>query len=129
VVFDIAKFRVNFPEFNSAEQYSNETITFWGGLGELLVRSSIWKDAWNQGMSLYVAHQLVLAHQNTQAAAVGGSPGQQGGIANSKTVGSVTVSYDSTTSNETDAGFWNLTTYGKQFFRLTQIFGAGCIQL
>ncbi len=76
-----------------------------------------------------MAHELVLAAQNAKAAQVGGSPGQQGGIANSKTVGSVTVSYDASTSTEKDAGYWNLTTYGKQFIRLARIFGAGAIQL
>lgn len=129
MAFEIQPFRVNFPEFNSAEKYPTPTIEFWAGLGELLVRSSIWGNAWNQGMSLYVAHQLVLAQQNQQAASLGGTPGQQGGIANNKTVGSATIGYDATTATEKDAGFWNLTNYGKQFIRLARIFGTRPIQL
>lgn len=129
MAFDVGAFRANFPEFNNKETYSDATIGFWAGLGELLVRPSIWVNAWNQGMSLYVAHQLVLARQNEQAASLGGSPGQQGGIANTKTVGGATIGFDATTATEKDAGFWNLTTYGKQFIRLARIFGAGAIQL
>lgn len=81
------------------------------------------------GMSLYIAHELTLSAQNQKAASVGGSPGQQGGVATSKTVGSVSVQFDAQTTTEKDAGWWNLTTYGKQFIRLARIFGAGAIQI
>lgn len=127
--FVIGKFRANFPEFVDTTKYPDSMIQFWAELAEIQVRQSIWKNAWVKGVSLYVAHEITLATQNIKANAVGGSPGQQGGIANSKTVGSATVSYDSQTSSEKDAGFWNLTIYGKQFYRLAQVFGAGGIQL
>lgn len=127
--FDIEKFRVNFPEFNNAEKYPTTLIQFWTDLAVLQVRECIWKRAWNNGVSLYVAHELVLATQNEQASRLGGSPGQQGGIANTKTVGSATIGFDTATSTEKDGGYWNLTTYGKQFLRLARIFGAGAIQL
>jgi hypothetical protein len=93
------------------------------------VLQTIWKNAWLHGVSLYVAHELVLANQNIKAASVGGSPGQSAGVATSKTVGTATVSYDATSISEKDAGFWNLTNYGKQFYRLVKIFGARPIQL
>lgn len=104
-------------------------VNFWVTLATQQVDVCVWKDSWTAGVSLYVAHELVLARQNVQAAGVGGSPGQQGGIASSKQVGSVNVQYDPQTSTERDAGYWNLTTYGKQFIRLARIFGAGCVQL
>lgn len=129
MAFDISVFRKNFPEFNSTEKYPTAMITFWAELAEMQVLASIWKNAVVKGQSLYVAHELVLASQSQKAAQVGGSPGQQGGIANTKTVGSATVGFDSATSSEKDAGYWNLTTYGKQFIRLARIFGAGAIQL
>lgn len=127
--FDIAAFRANFPEFKDATKYPNTQITFWSGVAAKQVLESVWDDQWNVGVSLYTAHELVLSAQNEQASRFGGSPGQQGGIANNKTVGSTTVSYDSQSSTEKDAGYWNLTTYGKQFIRLVRIFGAGAIQL
>lgn len=127
--FDNGVFRTNFPEFASTTSYPDSMIDFWAGLAELQVRQSIWKNAWVQGVSLYVAHELVIASQNLKSSKVGGAPGQSGGIANTKTVGSVTVGYDANTTTEKDAGYWNLTNYGKQFIRLARIFGAGAIQL
>lgn len=101
----------------------------WSAFATAQVNPNAWGTQVNLGISLYTAHECVLAAQNVTASQVGGSPGQQGGIAQTKTVGSVTVGFDAQTSNEKDAAYWNLTTYGKQFIRLCRIFGAGCIQL
>ena len=67
------------------------------------------------GRYLLVAHQLTInGLSGKEASAVGGV---SGAIA-SKTVGSVSVSYDTGGSNETDAGFYNATIYGKQYYAL-----------
>jgi uncharacterized protein DUF4054 len=129
LTFDVAAFRKAFPEFNNTELYSGPMVDFWVGFIGLQLDPCIWKRSWNVGMSLYLAHELTLAGQNGQSAKVGGTPGIQGGVATSKTVGSVTVQYDAQTMSEKDAGYWNLTTYGKQFIRLVRIYGAGCRQL
>ncbi len=126
---DIPKFRTEFPEFKDSSVYTTPEIQFWADLAELQVLESVWKRARATGVKLYVAHEITLSAQNQKAAAVGGVPGTMGGIPNTKTVGSVTVGYDSTATSEKDAGWWNLTNYGKQFIRLARIFGAGCIQL
>lgn len=126
---DIATFRDNFPEFADIAAYPDAQVTFWSTIAERMVVENVWCDMYDFGVQLYTAHELVLARQNAQTAAVGGLPGQGGGIASSKTVGSVSVNYDPNTTTEKDAGWWNLTNYGKQFFRLMNIFGAGCIQL
>ena len=126
---DIAQFRVDFPEFANTTNYPNAQITFWASVAEKMVIEDIWDDMYEAGVNLYVAHELVLARQNAMIAANGGLPGQGSGIAANKTVGSVTVGYELTHNSEKNAGWWNLTNYGKQFYRLTQIFGAGCIQL
>lgn len=81
------------------------------------------------GVNLYVAHELAVNAQNAKIAKAGGTPGTMGGVPNTKTVGSATVGYDSQATSEKDAGYWNLSTYGKQFIRLARIFGAGAIQL
>ncbi len=126
---DITAFRAAFPEFSSTSKYPDAQITFWATLAEKQVVDAIWTDSKTTGVQLYVAHEITLAAQNAQAASFGGAPGQQGGIANTKTVGSATVGYDSNTNTEKDAGYWNLTNYGKQFIRLARMFGAGCVQL
>lgn len=126
---DIAAFRTEFPEFSDTTIYPSATISFWAALAEKQVTECVWRDCRDAGVKLYVAHEITLAAQSKKAASVGGVPGSQGGIANSKTVGSVTVGYDASTTTEKDAGWWNLTTYGKQFIRLARIFGAGAFQL
>lgn len=125
----IATFRADFPEFANVTTYPDAQINFYAGLAESLLPLCVWGDTKPYAVELYVAHEITLAAQNVAAAANGGSPGGSGGPASSKTVGSVSVSYDSNVTSEKDAGWWNMTTYGKQLWRLIQIFGAGCIQL
>lgn len=129
MTFDIGAFRAAFPEFADTEKYTTDQIQFWVDLAVLQVTECIWKRAWSKGVSLYVAHEITLAAQNEKAASFGGVPGVSGGIANTKTVGGATIGYDTVVTSEKDAGYWNLTNYGKQFIRLARIFGAGAIQL
>ena len=126
---DVAAFRVNFPEFASVTKYPTTQIDFWAGVAELMVLEAVWKNMHTQGVQLYVAHEITLAAQNAAAGASGGTPGTSGGVASSKSVGSVSVGYDSTATSEKNAGYWNLTNYGKQFIRFARMFGAGAIQL
>lgn len=126
---DIPAFRTAFPEFESTVIYPTALITLWSGVAEQMVPQRLWKTMWTTGCQLYTAHELVLAAQNQKSANSGGVPGTSGGVANTKTVGSVSVGYDAATTTEKDAGYWNLTTYGKQFIRLARIFGAGAVQL
>lgn len=125
----IADFRAEFPEFADETVYPDSQLTFWASIAELMIRKCIWLDMFTFGVKLYVAHEITLAAINAKASAVGGVPGVSGGIASSKAVGAVNVTYDTTSSAEKDAGWWNLTNYGKQFYRLLMMFGAGCIQL
>lgn len=127
--FEIGAFRTAFPEFSDTSVYSTQLITFWSTLGAKLLLTCVWGTCWQEGMSLYVAHEITLAVQNSKASTAGGMPGTTGGVPNNKTVGSVTVGYDSQATSEKDAGYWNLTNYGKQFIRLARIFGAGAVQL
>ncbi len=126
---DIPAFRNAFPEFKSTEVYPTSMITFWAAIAEAQVRQCVWKTQWTAGVNLYVAHEITLAAQNAKQANFGGAPGTFGGPANSKTVGGASVGYDSSATSEKDAGYWNLTNYGKQFIRLARIFGAGVLQL
>jgi hypothetical protein len=127
--FTVGLFRTQFPEFRDTVTYPDQTIDLWATLAQQQVRECVWKKSWLLGVSLYVAHELTMAGQNAKAAAAGGTPGTSGGVANTKTVGTVTVGYDSTVTSEEKGGWWNLSNYGKQFLRLARIFGAAAIQL
>lgn len=125
---DITAFRTMFPEFTE-EAYPTPLVTAWSGVAEKLVSECRWGSSYTFGVQLFTAHQLVIAKSNEQASAVGGLLGQNAGPANSKTVGAASVSYDTATVSEANAGFWNQTTYGKQYIRLARMFGAGAVQL
>lgn len=129
MTFDIPAFRTNFPEFSNTEKYPTAQITFWANFAAAMVRECVWKTQWSVGVSLYVAHEITLAALNDQIASNGGQPGSGGGIANSKTVGNASIGYDTAGVVEKDAGYFNTTLYGRQFYRLSQLFGMGAIQL
>lgn len=122
--FPVSEFRKVFPEFTDSGKYPDEQVSFWGNFACAMVNERAWGHQAFMGRFLYVAHEITLQAQSAAAAAIGGTPGQQPGQSNQKTVGSVSVGYDTVSAAEKDAGWWNLTTYGKQFFRLGQIFGA-----
>lgn len=126
---NIAQFRLNFPEFGDTDKYPGAVVCLWANVAELQVRECIWKKMWCTGVQLYVAHEITLAAQNIQTATNGGTPGTFGGVPNQKTVGQASIGFDSNSTSEKDAGYWNLTNYGKQFIHLARIFGAGVIQL
>ena len=125
----IADFRTNFPEFSDTTRFPDSQLTFWSTIAEQMLNQCAWTTMWANGVFLYVAHEITIASQNVATASIGGSPGQSGGIANSKAVGGVNVAYDSVTQSEKNAGFWNRTTYGQQLYRYIRLFGAGSIQL
>lgn len=129
MAFTIATFRSAFTEFQDTSKYPDAMIDVWSALAIEQVNPCRWKSQTDLGVMLYTAHECVLASQNAATANNGGAPGAQSGPANSKTVGTVTVAYDTQQTAEKNAGYWNLTTYGKQFFNLTRKFGAGSVQL
>lgn len=126
---DIAAFRTSFPEFSDTATYPDAQITFWATIAEKQVVQCIWTDLWSFGVNLFVAHEITMAAQNAKTAAIGGIPGQMGGVPTQKAVGAVSVQYDAATTTYAAAGWWNMTNYGKQFYRFVLIFGAGAIQL
>lgn len=128
-MFDIAAFRKTFPEFADLAKYPDALITFWSTFATAQVNPNRWKTQTLMGITLYTAHEITLAARDQKTANSGGTPGGQSGPANSKTVGSATIAYDTQQAMEKDAGYWNLTTYGKQFIRLARIFGSGVVMV
>jgi len=125
---DNAQFRLDFPEFASTTDYTGSMLDFWASVAAELVSLSKWGALYNQGISLFVAHNLVLQRRNINAAA-GGVPGAQTGMQSSKVVGRVSVGYDNGNVAEQNGGQWNLTTYGLQYLQLARMIGVGGVQL
>jgi hypothetical protein len=129
VQLDIGAFRTAFPEFADVNAYPTAQITFWAELAELQLRQCVWRRLWSKGVQLYVAHEITIAAQSAKTGKNDGAPGTFGGVANNKAVGEASVGYDSQSTSEKDAGFWNLTNYGKQLYRLMMMVGSGGVQL
>lgn len=126
---DISTFRQQFPEFANAATYPDAQVTFWLGLGVKLLNADRWYDLLDQGLALFTAHHLTIQQRDIKAASMGGTPGQAAGVLASKAVDKVSASYDTSAGTYADAGFWNLTSYGVQYWNLLRMVGAGGIQL
>ena len=126
---DIDKFRTDFPEFADAVCFPSPLITFWSTLGEKLISECRFGNVYVEAVQFFTAHNIVLASGNQKAVAAGGLPGSAGGVVNSKTVGSVSASYDSAATMLPNAGHWNQTIYGRQYLMLMRLMGQGCYQL
>jgi len=126
---NIAQFRIDYPEFADPAKYPAQPIELWSSVGAELVSADRWGNLYERGVELFTAHNLVIATQNKQASTAGGTPGQAAGLIQSKAVGSVNVSYDTTNIMEPNAGHWNQTSYGRQYIQLARLLGGGCVQL
>lgn len=129
MTFVVSTFRETFPEFSDTGRYPDTMINYWSVIATAQVNCNRWKDQTDLGINLYVAHEITLEAQSLASANVGGVPGNQSGPTAQKAVGSTSVQYDTQQAAEKGAGWWNLTVYGKQFFRLSRTFGAGVVQL
>lgn len=125
---DVAQFRLDFPEFADDAVYTDHMVNFWAGIGVELIDLDRWGNLFTQGQSLFVAHNLVIQRRNMSGAASGGS-GMSFGVVSSKSVGSVSVSYDNSLVVMPNAGQWALTVYGLQYLQLARMIGVGGVQL
>jgi hypothetical protein len=115
---DVASFRASFPEFGDATAYPNAQVQMW------LDDAALWVPAAKMGARadlatmLYVGHSLTYYRLNTSAAASGGAPGQSSGVVTSKSVGPVSVSYDTASVIDARAGEFNSTNYGRRLWTM-----------
>lgn len=122
-------FKVDFCEFDDIALYRDEDINFWIKYAGLLLNANRWGNLLDLGTELFVAHNLVLERQAKLASANGAPPGLATGIISAKSVDNVSISYDTNSAQEKDAGQWNLTTYGQRYWRMMRMFGAGPVQV
>ena len=126
---DTCEFKKVFPEFVDDEKYSPSQIEYWGSIADLRLNADRWGDLITHGKYLFIAHNIALSAQAVAAANKGASVLQSTGLISSKSVGDVSISYDTGASNEENGGNYNLTRYGKELLRLARIVGIGGAQL
>ena len=124
-----SSFRESMPMFADTNSYPAFQFNFYLNLGTKLLPEQRWDDLLDYGLTLFVAHYLTLYKRGMNLASVGGDAGKVVGNETSKSVDGVSKSMDVSGVLITDAGHWNQTTFGIQFYQLMQMVGAGGIQL
>lgn len=125
----VSDFRRDFPQFDDNTRYPDAVINFRLNLADVLIDGSAMGEMFPYLAELFVAHYMVLNAADKAAGALGGAGGSTSGIVSSKSVDKVSVSYDNNSTLNADAGFWNFSRYGAEFWQYLQFFGYGGIQL
>lgn len=128
-MLDESTFRQTMPMFADADQFPSAQFNLYLKLGMKLLPESRWDDLLDDGLTFYVAHYLTLYARDMAFVDVGGFGGKVIGNETSKSVDGVSKSMDVSSVLNADAGHWNQTTYGIQFYQLMMMVGAGGIQL
>ncbi|EMN1953301.1 TPA: DUF4054 domain-containing protein [Citrobacter koseri] len=124
------KFRTDFPQFSDETKYPTPMIQARISLADVLMSESRFgEDIFPYVVELFVAHYMALYAADQRGTAAGSAGGANSGVQTSKSVDKVSVSYDASVTLNPDAGFWNNTRYGSEFWEYLMIFGAGAIQL
>lgn len=124
----VAAFRSLQPEFSDSVKYPDAAITRWLVLADKILPANRWEDWLETGTCWFAAHYLAIGRLNEQTSRRGSAVGA-GGIVASKSLGQASVSYDTASGVEFEAGHWNLTTYGREFIRTARMVGTGGAQL
>ncbi|MCT4713247.1 MAG: DUF4054 domain-containing protein [Ewingella sp.] len=126
----VDKFRTDFPQFSDTTKYPDAQVQFRLNLADIMLSENLYgPDLYPYIVELYVAHYMALFAQDQRSAAAGGSGGAASGVVASKSVDKVSVGYDNSMTLNPDAGFWNNTRYGAEFYEIAMMFGAGGRQL
>lgn len=130
-MLDETTFRQSLPEFASTDDYPSFNVQMYLRIGRKMLPESRWEDCLDDGLTLYVAHYLVLYSRNRSASETVGPDGVGNvvGVETAKSVDGISVSMDVGAVTFADAGHWNQTSYGVQLYQLALMFGAGGIQL
>ncbi len=125
----VDSFRKNFPAF-TAELFPDDAVSVRLSLGDVFFSKRSWvpENLRDHVVGLYTAHYLA-AYGSAEAGGSGKNSGTGMGVVSSKSVDGASISYDTGSTTEANAGFWNATPYGRELWQLMRVFGAGAIQL
>lgn len=119
-----AAFVARFPAFKDGQKFPCSLVDLLIAEAPNSVNERIMRKNYDRAVMLYVAHNLVIEAQNTRAAATG-IPGTPVSPVQSKTVGEVSITYDTKGTEIEGAGAWNATIYGQQLYTLMKAVGTG----
>jgi len=119
-----ADFVAVFTEFSDSQKFPQVGIDFWIGQAPTQLNLPLFGQQADLATMLYVAHNLVLSAQNARAAQRG-IPGAQISPVQSKTIGEISVAYDTKATTIEGAGAWNATSYGQRLYTMMKAVGIG----
>ena len=125
----VDQFRADFPEFADDTKYPDSQVSFWLAFAYQMLNPNRWMQILDIGAELFTAHNLVLEVTAVAQAQNGAPPGTVVGPVNARAVDGVSVSYDTASGVEMDAGHWNMSSFGTRFIRICRMMGAGPIQV
>lgn len=126
----VSDFRTAFPQFADTSKFPDPQVIFRLNLADILLSEKVTgTEMFPYFAELFVAHYMVLWAADSRSMAAGGAGGSTNGVQASKSVDKVSVSYDTGSTLNPDAGFWNNSRYGAEFWQLIMMFGAGGRQL
>lgn len=147
VYLTVGQFRIDYPAFADTNRFTDAEIQFYIDIAcappnmSYAINQHRWGQFFYLGLNLFVAHNLAVADMMQQRAGspggLAGGPGYSvtytplvgSGVATSKSVNGVSVSYDQSIGMEKDAGWWGLTPWGNQFLYYLRLAGAAPIHL
>ena len=126
----VSDFRALFPQFADTTKFPDARVAARLAVADRLLNESVTgPDLFPYFCGLFVAHYMALDAADNRSVAAGGAGGANSGILTSKSVDKVSMSYDASMTMDPNAGFWNNSRYGSEFYEYLMIFGAGGIQL
>lgn len=125
----VSAFRDNRPEFGDVNAFPDRTINRAIALAYRLLDPNRWTDILDDGVELFVCHHMTLFRRSMLDTLEGDAPGEVRGVVTSESVDKLSASYDSGSVTLADAGPWNATTYGQEYWLLASSLAIGGFQL
>ena len=146
VYMTVGQFRIDYPAFADTARFTDAEIQYWIDIAcsppnmSYAINQRRWGQFFTLGLNLFVAHNLAVADMLTQRAGPpgtgtgpGGSYGYTSlvgvGVPASKSVGGVSLSYDTSVGVEANAGWWGQTPWGNQYLYYLRLAGSAPIHL
>lgn len=117
------------PGFANTILYPPMMIAMYLKLANKRLNYQRWGETMPLGSMLWAAHFLTLDAQDIVAASSGKLVGAPSNPMASKSLGGASISYDTSSGTEVNAGHWNSTGFGRRFIRFCRMAGMGGIQI
>lgn len=124
----VESFRVAFPAFKDPAKFSDGEVQFWLDFAAMRHNPARWLTMLDNGVMLFVAHNLSLEYNSRQAQQAGQGVGMLQGVLTSVTAKGVSWTREAPPTNSQDS-HWGLTSYGIRWRELARMMGAGGLQI